>query len=493
MAFPDRRRYLTLSDSDDSLEHDEDYEDREKLTPSTQPLGLSVCYFPTWTQRDGFKEFFQNWFVINLILLPLFDPRPDLTRKDAIIESSALKHQAFRWNIMGHDDVYVAEARHPDTNNLLGFIRYKEKEGMLELTNFKARLNRTSLDLGVTSKPRKEHLAAIHGEGLKVAALVMARKRYQVIYEASSFYWEFKMGGKDKSHLYCHLKPRSTERLKEQIMKYDAKTRQSQPRPLQGNIWEDVTVKIGRVSAPHWGKRIPKHEFEDWIKVAIDLNRPSEIIETSRGSLILDEKFSNRIFLEGLLLEGQSQGRKFKYGYNMRSGAMNRDRQKLADSAEESRILAEIWEDAIAKNKAYCLPKYIDMFWEQEQWDDVNLAKERISGPTTSLMWNHLREKGRELNSFYHDSTRGVRVRAYFIGRCITNIQLGHRAYQRELEEGTGSVARLHMGAAEKAQSCAYPTGRAVSFTAQCPNRSRDTNYICIDRKAYAISCAESR
>ena len=66
--------------------------------------------------------------------------------------------------------IYIAEARHPDTGDLLGFVRYKEKDGMLELTNFKARLSRATLDLGVTSKREKDHLAGTHGEGFKISA-----------------------------------------------------------------------------------------------------------------------------------------------------------------------------------------------------------------------------------------------------------------------------------------------------------------------------------
>jgi hypothetical protein len=101
--------------------------------------------------------------------------------------------------------VYIAEARHPDTGELLGFVRYKEKDGMLELTNFKARLSRVTLDLGVTSKREKAHLAGTHGEGFKIAALVIVREGYQARLETSSYYWRFTFAGPSKSHLYYNL------------------------------------------------------------------------------------------------------------------------------------------------------------------------------------------------------------------------------------------------------------------------------------------------
>jgi hypothetical protein len=54
-----------IESEDDSYSIDEFVEcgDRETLRPSRQPLGISVAYVPTWTPRDGFREFFQNWFV----------------------------------------------------------------------------------------------------------------------------------------------------------------------------------------------------------------------------------------------------------------------------------------------------------------------------------------------------------------------------------------------------------------------------------------------
>lgn len=81
-------------------------------------------------------------------------------------------------------DVYTIEARHPRTKRLLGFISWEN--GVLEFTNFGAQLSRSSLDMGKTTKRQKDDLAGIHGDGFKVASLVMVRKGYKVRYEASS-------------------------------------------------------------------------------------------------------------------------------------------------------------------------------------------------------------------------------------------------------------------------------------------------------------------
>jgi hypothetical protein len=113
--------------------------------------------------RDGLYAMasgssFKTGLSFSLLLLSEFQD-VELTyrwlRKDAIIESYQLGAREFYLTITGLEGKYVAEARHPDTKSLLGFIRYRSKEGDLELTNFNAQLSRTTLRQGVTSKQGK--------------------------------------------------------------------------------------------------------------------------------------------------------------------------------------------------------------------------------------------------------------------------------------------------------------------------------------------------
>jgi hypothetical protein len=57
-----------VESEDDSYSADEfaEYEDRESLRRSRQALGISMGYVPAWTPRDGFREFYQNWFVAKI-------------------------------------------------------------------------------------------------------------------------------------------------------------------------------------------------------------------------------------------------------------------------------------------------------------------------------------------------------------------------------------------------------------------------------------------
>jgi hypothetical protein len=74
-----------------------------------------------------------------------------------------------------HDDKNgtIVRAFHPVTDVELGFIRFNENRGILQLTNYNARMNFKSLGIGGTTKKDKQHLAGSHGEGYKIAAAVL--------------------------------------------------------------------------------------------------------------------------------------------------------------------------------------------------------------------------------------------------------------------------------------------------------------------------------
>jgi hypothetical protein len=325
-----------------------------------------------------------------------------LCRKDAIIEISNLERREFKLTVKELNSEYTAEARYPDSGELLGYIRYLEDKGTLELTNFRAQLSRKSLDLGATSKRDKKHLAGTHGEGFKVAALVMARRGYQVRFEASSYYWTFRFGGPDDKHLYCYFSPISEKKLKKQMKANKAEIGKGSPRELKAHNWEDVTVRIGRLYGPQWGEKIEKQQFLSWVKVAIDLDQPSRFFETVHGTLIQDESFRNKVYLKGLLLESTSSAKSFKFGYDLLEGAVNRDRQRLSDTSEEAKILANIWEVPIRENAVGAINNYVEMLLDQTQWGDVNRAETEISESTANIIWQHLLVRDSGWDYFYH-------------------------------------------------------------------------------------------
>lgn len=348
-------------------------------------------------------------------------------RKDAIIETAGLQQKDFEPLVKGFEkDVYIVEARHPATGKLLGFIRFKN--GVLEFTNFGAQLSRRALDIGETSKRGNFEAAGTHGEGFKVGSLVMVRRGYRVQYEASSFRWTMKFGGRDESMLYCFLSDVKDHTLQKQIDTYQKKLAKGTPRELKNNIWEDVTVRIGKIRGH--GLKIEREDFENWIKVSIDLNRPSNLIQTARGSLILDPNYGNKIFLKGLLLEGKSSEKPFKFGYNLLEGDVNRDRERLVDPAEEAKVLAEIWAEAIQSQDGV-EKEWVTMLRENK-YADVHGVANYISKDTAGRIWQYLLKLDAAGECFYHDSQNSDR--ASFTLRMIllcTDMLVGCRDHQK--------------------------------------------------------------
>jgi hypothetical protein len=278
----------------------------------------------------------------------------------------------------------------------------------LELTNFKAQLSRRALKVGVTTKRQKLGMAGTHGEGFKVASLVMLREGYQVRFEASKFYWNFRFAGGEKDTLHCFFSTPKGSAIQKQVAAYQKKAGKSCSRELKANLWEDVSVKIGKVHGSQ-GTMIELNDFKDWLQVSLHLDRPTKIIETACGTLILDPGFRGRIYLKSLLLETNSV-KEWRFGYNLFDGKVNRDRQRLTNPAEEASVLARIWEEAIQKEEEDTLDDYVEMLKEDTRWADVSLAKKHMSETTAQKVWQHLLKGDPERIRFYHDHKNGDEV-----------------------------------------------------------------------------------
>lgn len=293
---------------------------------------------------------------------------------------------------------YTIKLQHRVNQQILGFIRFSKKRGEVQLTNYNARLTRKALGLGQSSKRKQGNLAGTHGEGFKVAALVLVRKQYQVRYESSSFYWTFQFGGRGKNMLFCHLTTMKDTKLQKLKDEYSKRLAKDNSKNLKTNIWEDVTVRIGNVLGGTKGRKVELETFLDWLTVAIDLDKPNRAIDTTHGSLLLDKRFFGKIYLKGLFLDTATSARNFKFGYNFSQGEINRDRQILANPEQEADMLAKIWEEAIQRSKGMA-KEYATMLQQEssKNWADVTLAKDRLSMHTTSAIWDHLRKKRPEV------------------------------------------------------------------------------------------------
>jgi len=322
---------------------------------------------------------------------------------------------------------YVATAhdkRKEGAEGLLGFIRHSKATGIVELTNFKACLNLEDLKFGYSTKRGNKNLAGRHGEGLKIASLVMTRNRHRVRIESGKFYWSFGYRKEDQETLSCRLSPIIEPKIRLAMEIERKRIAEGSPRGPTSNSWEDVTVVIGRIQGI--GEKVESEEFEDWLRVSLDLHPPKKVIETSYGSLILDHEYHGRVYLNGLtlaihnLLEKSMEAdtdepeealfRQYRYGYNLLRGEVNREREALKDSIE-TRDFTKIWTEAIIKYPADTLKLFVDMLQEDDLCADVCHAKHCITNDVAKAIWQHLQGEESQRQVFYHGNTNIDRVR----------------------------------------------------------------------------------
>jgi hypothetical protein len=340
-----------------------------------------------------------------------------------MVETQNVLRQIILIRINDGDKEYTATAHRMGSDELLGYMRFEKAKGTLELTNFKAKLPRKALGLGVSSKRNQESMTGTHGEGFKVAAVVMVRKGYQVRYESAKYYWNFQFGGRDKSHLYCNLRPMTDSKLAALMVADSARNAAKKPRELKANIWEDVTVKIGKVHGST-GKSIDPSVFRDWIKVSFALEHPQAFIKRAYGDLVLDKAFGGRMYLKGLCLGNSHTAKELKFCYNLCDGTTTRDRGRLTSEAEEARVLADIWAVAIRKKEAGAVQEYTKMLRgaDEKPLADVNLAQDKILPCTAKAIWDHLKSENSEGKAFFYDHKTAEKVSLTLLKQCVKEL-----------------------------------------------------------------------
>jgi hypothetical protein len=116
-----------------------------------------------------------------------------------------------------------------------GFIQYEKEADRITIANPCMQLPIDALAMG---KAAHEHLVGRHGEGLKLAGLVLARDRYQVSVAASGFNWRFDMHT-DAASISCTVAPSQKTKL---IGWTDPALDMAS---LRYHVGRDVTVVIG--------------------------------------------------------------------------------------------------------------------------------------------------------------------------------------------------------------------------------------------------------
>ncbi|KAJ5348624.1 uncharacterized protein N7506_001877 [Penicillium brevicompactum] len=361
----------------------------EVLTEPSQhtiPVGISPAYVKGWDTTDAFRELYQNW-------------------KDAILERFQLNRLDFKpffEDKKDHFSITVPTASNGNGNRrALGFIKYEKRTGRVILTNSCMQLPLESLVMGFTSKDDDEQLAGSHGEGLKLAALIMSRDGYKMSLAASHSKWSFGLHGKYQS-LRCVISP--SRKRSPAIQREPA----DDMAKLRFHIERDITVVIGPGHASQ-SRPISSETFFEWLQVTLDIRRlshPSSIVETPQGDLLLDSQFHGRLFLHGILLPMSNSGaQQFKFGYNFALGKFSRDRQGLIATSEVADNVRQIWQCAVHMHEATLLPIYVNLLQNFPQVGDIEQADRLLEPATKARIWNYLlRVTGRQ-QFFYSETT----------------------------------------------------------------------------------------
>ncbi|CAK7215016.1 hypothetical protein SCUCBS95973_002332 [Sporothrix curviconia] len=380
----DIKASMSDEDSDDSETYEYDPEITLRSIVKSKTINFSISStYTNWAPREAFRELVQNW-------------------RDGIISSFGMQERDFRVTRQEHTSdrnteiVYkAARANDPlGQEQWLGYIRYKGRdgEGTIDMVNCKAMLEPWHLDMGGTSKAHDEQQAGTHGEGLKVALLVLMRGQQNhsircrsgyrihcrsgdsIRSRSGAFNWTFNFTTRGRLVARLH---RMTDEAVARAVSQGERLVHRTLLPLVAEPDRDVQFVIGEArrgrdehGLPTKRSGIKQAQFEAWTKAALFLYHDNAgngggggngaLLPTLSGDLILAPALSGTIYLKGLLLSESTPARSasmtslpLRYGYNFVSGRTNRDRMSVASGGEEARAIMAIWDEAMDHNQDF--------------------------------------------------------------------------------------------------------------------------------------------
>jgi hypothetical protein len=100
-------------------------------------------------------------------------------------------------------------------------------------------------------------------------------------------------------------------------------------------------------------------DFKSCISQCLDLELPSETINTKSGTILFDQRFQDKVYLAGFLRE-QTRETKFKFGYNLAQKLPNGNGDIWKNPKALAMLFAEIWAEAIKEDET-AAAKYLLM------------------------------------------------------------------------------------------------------------------------------------
>lgn len=280
-------------------------------------LPLAITYVPNWGCVEAFRELFQN----------------------------ALDN----------------EIENPD--NKMGFV-YDEDTKVLSITNKTSSLSADSLLLGCSTKSDNKDTIGQHGEGYKIAFMVLLRNDKIVTVQ--------NYGARELWKVRLVNSKRYNNQLITTVFVDKA------------HIWKkvpdnDLTITVEGVTKEEWDAVVNSNLHLRKQKV--------ECIECNNGRILTQESEKGNIYVKGLFIHNNPQ---FRYGYDFEPRVIKLDRdRKLMDTIKTSFETSSLWAEAALKSDEH---KKImtDMFYQNAQ--DVKYITEGFTAGFSAVR-NAIAEK----------------------------------------------------------------------------------------------------
>ncbi|KAB8213147.1 hypothetical protein BDV33DRAFT_210481 [Aspergillus novoparasiticus] len=130
-------------------------------------------------------------------------------------------------------------------------------------------------------------------------------------------------------------------------------------------------------------------------------------IRTLSGDLLLAPPYRDRLYLRGIRVpETGWDHSAFRYGYNLISGSVERDRQWLLNASHVTNSIHAIWEEAISQDEAETLPRYLELFRTYPSSADVIGADRVVTEAVAKKLWASLWGEATAADVFYYPESR---------------------------------------------------------------------------------------
>jgi hypothetical protein len=282
---------------------------------SKHDLTLSPDYVSDWTYLQAVRELFQN-ALDNQTIDPTNEMFFKYTNKNRnITDVKSLRKYLNEVNSLEGQlevDTETVGLKSPASIQTLDF-------GTLIICNKTSVLQVESLLMGSSSKRNNKDTIGKHGEGYKVALLILLREGKEVtIYNYG----------------------------KRQIWT----TRNKKSRKYNGAIIPEVTInsKATWKTKPKYDltieiKGITPEEYMNIVNSNLHLQEKQACLQTSNnmGYVLTDPKFKGKMYVNGLFI---AENKQFKYGYSIHPSFIDLDRdRRMVDTVNLAWVTSQLW------------------------------------------------------------------------------------------------------------------------------------------------------